>query len=183
MEAYLNSVKKRFEGYKKLGEDTFAQITDEGLFWQYNAESNSIAIIVQHMAGNMLSRWTDFLTSDGEKEWRKRDEEFDHTITTRKELLHKWNEGWDCLFHALNSLSEDDLDKTIYIRNEPHTVIDAINRQLAHYPYHVGQIVFIAKMIAGEKWNSLSIPKGQSETFSPTQPSPVGRALKKKHNE
>ena len=179
MSDYLNSVKKRFEVYKKLGEDTFAQLSDEGLFWQYNAESNSIGIIVQHMAGNMLSRWTDFLTSDGEKEWRKRDEEFDHTITTRTELLHKWNKGWDCLFSALNLLSEDDLDKTIYIRNEPLVVIDAINRQLAHYPYHVGQIVFIGKMIAGEKWNSLSIPKGQSETFSPTQTLPEREGIKK----
>ena len=166
MNDYLNSVKKRFQGYKKLGEDTFAQISDEGLLWQYNAESNSIAIIVQHMAGNMLSRWTDFLTSDGEKDWRKRDEEFDNTITTLHELLHRWNEGWECLFNALNSLSENDLNKTIYIRNEPLTVIDAINRQLAHYPYHVGQIVFIGKMIANEKWHSLSIPRGQSETFN-----------------
>jgi hypothetical protein len=166
MDLYLDSIKKRFLTYRKLGDDSFAQITDEGLFWQYNAESNSIAIIVQHMAGNMLSRWTDLLTSDGEKEWRKRDDEFDNTITTRQELLHKWNEGWNCLFNALNSLSEDDLNKIIYIRNEPHTVIDAINRQLAHYPYHVGQIVFIGKMIAGEKWHSLSIAKGQSEVFN-----------------
>ena len=166
METYLNSIKKRFQTYRKLGDDTFAQLNDEALFWQYNAESNSIAIIVQHIAGNMLSRWTDLLTSDGEKDWRKRDDEFDNTITTRNQLLHKWNEGWDCLFNALNSLSEADLDKTIYIRNEPHTVLDAINRQLAHYPYHVGQIVFIGKMITGEKWHSLSIPKGRSETFN-----------------
>ena len=141
--------------YRALGDKTFAQLNDEALFWQYNAESNSIAIIVQHMAGNMLSRWTDFLTSDGEKPWRGRDGEFGINITTRRELLDKWNQGWDCMFNALNSIDDNDLQKTIYIRNEPHTVMDAINRQLAHYPYHVGQIVFIGKMIAGEKWDSL----------------------------
>lgn len=155
MEDYLNSVIKRFKTYKALGESTFSQLRDEDLFWQYNAESNSIAIIVQHMAGNMLSRWTDFLNSDGEKEWRNRDMEFETVTNTRQELLDKWNEGWDCLFNALSSIGPDDWGKEIYIRNESHTVVDAINRQLAHYPYHVGQIVFIGKMLAGEKWESL----------------------------
>jgi hypothetical protein len=166
METYLNNVKKRFEYYKTLGENTFAQVEDEGLFWQYNEESNSIATIVKHLSGNMLSRWTDFLTSDGEKPWRDRDSEFENDIKTRQELFDKWNEGWDCLFDALNSLKEEDWQKDIYIRNERHSVVDAINRQLAHYPYHTGQIVFIGKMIAGPKWKSLSIPKGKSEAFN-----------------
>jgi hypothetical protein len=166
MEPYLNSVKKEFERYKSLGEKTFLQLKDEDLFWQYNDESNSIAIIVQHIAGNILSRWTDFLTSDGEKPWRDRDIEFNNDIKSREELLAKWNEGWDCLFNALNSIKEGDWQKKVYIRNEPHTVTEAINRQLAHYPYHIGQIVFIGKMIAGERWDSLSIPKGKSEAFN-----------------
>jgi hypothetical protein len=166
MEQYLKSVITRFQSYKTMGENTFTQLSDEELFWQYNTESNSIAIIVQHMSGNMLSRFTDFLTTDGEKEWRDRDAEFEKNIQAREELLKQWNAGWDCLLNTLNSLTETDLQKTIFIRSEPHIVIDAINRQLAHYPYHVGQIVFIGKMIAGEKWQSLSIAKGQSETFN-----------------
>jgi len=166
MSVYLNSVIARFDGYKKLGEKTFAQLSNEQLFWQYNAESNSIATIVQHVAGNMLSRWTDFLTSDGEKAWRNRDAEFENHITTKDDLLNEWNKGWDCMMNTLRSLTEDDLQKVVYIRNEPHVVIDAINRQLAHYPYHIGQIVFIGKMLAGEGWKSLSIPKGKSEDFN-----------------
>lgn len=163
---YLESAKKQFEYYKMLGEKTFEQLTDEQLFWQFNEESNSIAIIVKHLWGNMLSRWTDFLTTDGEKEWRKRDAEFDNDIADRKELLTKWNEGWDCLFKALNPLTEHDLTKEIFIRNQGHTVTEAINRQLAHYPYHVGQIVFIGKMLCNDKWTSLSIPKGNSQEYN-----------------
>ena len=166
MSTYLNSIKKRFQTYRDLGDKTFTQLNDEALFWQYNAESNSIAVIVQHMTGNMLSRWTDMLVSDGEKPWRNRDTEFNPDIITRQELLNKWNAGWDCVFNTLNSLTDADLEKTIYIRNEPHTVMDAINRQLAHYPYHVGQIVFIGKMLAGEKWQSLSIAPGKSGAFN-----------------
>jgi len=166
METYLNSAKKQLEYYKKLGEKTFGQLQDGALFWQYNEESNSIATIVKHLAGNMLSRWTDFLTSDGEKPCRKRDSEFENDIMSRQQMLDKWNEGWDCLFNALNSIRKEDWQKEIYIRNEPHTVVDAINRQLAHYTYHIGQIVFIGKMIAGTKWNSLSISKGNSEKFN-----------------
>lgn len=162
---YLQSVIKRFEYYKTLGEKTFAQLEDEKLFWQYNEESNSIAMIVKHLSGNMLSRWTDFLTSDGEKEWRNRDTEFENDITFKSELIEKWNTGWECLFTTLNSLTQDDLQKTIYIRNEALTVTDAINRQLAHYPYHIGQIVFIGKMTSNS-WNSLSIPRGQSDKFN-----------------
>lgn len=166
MTDYFSSTRKQFEYYKMLGEKTFAQVSDEQLFWQYNEESNSIAMIVKHLWGNMLSRWTDFLTSDGEKEWRKRDEEFENDINTRKELLDKWNEGWDCLFKALDNLTDEDLSKEIYIRNQGHSVIEAINRQLAHYPYHIGQIVFIGKMLCDNTWNSLSIPKGNSKTYN-----------------
>ena len=166
MNKYLESVKKQFSLYRTLGDKTISQLDDEKLFWQYNAESNSIAIIVQHLWGNMLSRWTNFLSEDGEKEWRKRDEEFEAMIKTKEELISKWNEGWHCLFNAINSLNEGDLDKTIYIRKEPLTVIDAINRQLAHYSSHVGQIIFLGKMIQNERWVSLSIPKGNSKQFN-----------------
>jgi len=166
METYLKSAIKRFEYYKMLGEKTFEQVNDDGLYWQYNPDSNSIAMIIQHLAGNMLSRWTDFLNTDGEKNWRNRDAEFEAVINSRAELIEKWNEGWACMLEALNSIKPDDWNKTIYIRNEAHSIVDAINRQLAHVPYHVGQIVFIGKMIAGDGWHSLSIPKGQSEYFN-----------------
>lgn len=166
MKDYITSARKQFEYYKMLGEKTFAQLSEEQLFWQYNEESNSIAMIVKHLWGNMLSRWTDFLTSDGEKEWRQRDAEFVNDIATIDELIDKWNEGWACLFKALDSLTTEDLTKEIYIRNEGHSVVEAINRQLAHYPYHIGQIVFIGKMICDEDWNSLSIPRGNSKAFN-----------------
>jgi hypothetical protein len=162
---YLPSVIKQFEYYRMLAEKTIGQIDDEKLFWQYNEESNSIATIVKHLWGNMMSRWTDFLTTDGEKEWRDRDSEFENDIQTKEELLAKWNEGWKCCLDTLYSLKQEDLEKTVYIRNQGHTVMEAINRQLAHYPYHVGQIVFIGKM-AAKKWNSLSIPRGNSKQFN-----------------
>lgn len=165
-ENYLESIKKQFEYYKMLGDKTIVQLTDEQLFWQYNEESNSIAVIVKHLWGNMLSRWTNFLTSDGEKEWRKRDEEFENDIDNREELLKKWNEGWECLFNAIHPLKATDLEKEIYIRNQGHTVVEAINRQLPHYAYHVGQLVFLGKMLCGDKWQSLSIPKGKSTAFN-----------------
>lgn len=163
---FLSSVIKQFEYYKMLGEKTFSQLSDDQLFWQYNEESNSIAIIVKHLSGNMLSRWTDFLTTDGEKEWRDRDSEFGKDIKDRVELISKWNEGWDCLFKALNSLNQDNFNTIIYIRNQGHTVVEAINRQLAHYPYHIGQIVFIGKMVMDGKWKSLSIPRGKSDSYN-----------------
>lgn len=163
---YLDSVRKQFEYYKMLGDKTFQQVPDEGLFWQYNDDSNSIATIVKHLWGNMMSRWTDFLTSDGEKESRNRDAEFENDIKTREELLEKWNAGWACLFNAIHPLTESDLDRMVYIRNQGHTVMEAINRQLAHYPYHVGQIVFLGKMLAQDGWKSLSIPKGNSQSFN-----------------
>nr|WP_294789824.1 DUF1572 family protein [uncultured Mucilaginibacter sp.] len=165
MEQYLKSVIKQFEYYKGVGEKAIAQIQDADLFWQANEECNSIATIVQHIHGNMLSRWTDFLTTDGEKEWRKRDAEFEHVINTREQLMQIWNEGWVCLFNALDTVNESNWNITIYIRNEPHTVVDAINRQLAHYPYHVGQMVMIAKERAAD-WKALTIPKGTSQAFN-----------------
>ena len=163
---YLEIIKKQFESYKALGDKTFAQLTDEQIAWQYNGESNSIGVIVKHLWGNMLSRWTDFLISDGEKEWRDRDAEFDNDIAGKEELLAKWNEGWKCMFNALNNLTEDDLSKEIFIRRQSHTVMEAISRQLSHYAYHVGQIVFIGKMVLNEKWSSLSIPKGGSDQYN-----------------
>lgn len=164
---YLVGVKKLFVQYKSLGDKTIEQLHEEKLlFWQYNDQSNSIAIIVQHLWGNMLSRWTNFLTEDGEKEWRERDAEFEKTIKTKEELILKWDAGWDCVFSALNSLSDEDLDKTICIRKEPLKVVDAINRQLTHYSYHVGQIVYLGKMQLKDQWMSLSIPKKASQEFN-----------------
>lgn len=162
----LIGIIKQFEYYQSLGERTFAQLSDEELFWQYNDASNSIAITVNHLWGNMLSRWTDFLTSDGEKDWRNRDSEFESVIKSREEMLAKWKEGWACLFDALNSVDEDNLDTPIYIRNQAHTIVDAVERQLAHYAYHVGQIVYIGRMLKGDDWVSLSIPKGKSAEFN-----------------
>ena len=163
---YLNSIKKQFEMYKVLGEKAMAQVPDDKLFWQYNDDSNSIATIVKHISGNMLSRWTDFLTTDGEKEWRNREAEFDSDIKSRDALMALWNEGWACLFTAVDQLTEEDLERIVYIRNMGHTVTEAINRQLTHYPYHVGQIVFIAKMTCGNNWASLSIPRGDSQKYN-----------------
>jgi uncharacterized damage-inducible protein DinB len=163
---YLTSVRKQFEYYKMLGEKTFAQLPDEKLFWQCNENSNSIATIVKHLWGNMLSRWTEFLTTDGEKDWRDRDAEFDNDIKSREELLEKWNEGWERCLNAIKSLKEADLQKEIFIRNQAHTVTEAINRQLAHYPYHIGQIVFIGKMVRDHAWISLSIPRGNSGKYN-----------------
>lgn len=163
---FLDSSKKQFEYYKMLGEKTISQLTDEQLFYQLNDESNSIATIVKHLWGNMLSRWTDFLTTDGEKEWRERDAEFENDIADRVELMEKWNEGWACLFNAINPLTENDLTREVFIRNQGHTVMDAITRQLAHYSYHIGQIVFVGKFLRNEKWTSLSIPKGKSKEYN-----------------
>jgi hypothetical protein len=163
---YLESVKKQFLYYKMLGEKAMEQLEPEQLFISTNEDTNSIAVIVKHLSGNMLSRWTDFLTSDGEKEWRNRDDEFENTIETKEELFQLWNKGWYCLFNAINPLTDEQLTTIIYIRNEGHTVIEAINRQLAHYPYHIGQIVFYAKMLKNTNWDSLSIPKNKSNSYN-----------------
>jgi hypothetical protein len=163
---YLTSVRKLFAYYKKLAEDAMLQVSDEKLVVTGENDSNSIAIVVQHLAGNMLSRWTDFLTTDGEKEWRNRDAEFETKFQTRDDLMEYWQKGWQCLFDAIDSLTEEDLQRTVYIRNEGHTVLEAVNRQLAHYSYHVGQIVLLAKMHADEDWKSLSIPKHNSKAYN-----------------
>lgn len=165
-ENYLNSTLKQFEYYRILGEKTFAQLNEDELFWQFNKESNSIAIMVNHLWGNMKSRWTDFLTSDGEKEWRNRDLEFESIITSKVEMLKKWEDGWTCLFEALNAINMDNFDSEIFIRNQSHSITEAINRQMMHYAYHIGQIVYVGRMIKGEKWQSLSIPKGKSKDFN-----------------
>ena len=165
-ENYLVDIRKLFAYYKTMGEGAMQQVSDKDLFWQYDSNSNSIAIIVKHISGNMLSRWTNFLSSDGEKQWRDRDNEFEYELGSQKELLGVWNKGWDCLFAALDSLQPSDLQKTIYIRNTGHSVSEALNRQLAHYAAHIGQIIFLAKMISKEKWQSLSIPKGASKDFN-----------------
>jgi hypothetical protein len=163
--AYLSSVLGQFRHYKSLGEGAMNQAADADLCWKPDETSNSIAVIVKHVSGNMLSRWTDIFETDGEKEWRNRDAEFVGDIETRDDLMDVWERGWRCLFSTLESLTEKDLERIIYIRGEAHTVVSAINRQLAHYPYHVGQMVYIVKMRAAG-WSSLSIPLHQSEAFN-----------------
>lgn len=156
---YLQVVNERFVELKKMGERTFEQLEDEEWNWSYNADSNSIAVIVKHMSGNMISRWTDFLTTDGEKDDRNRDGEFEDSITSREMLLDVWNRGWKVFLDTLQLLTIDDLTKTVTIRQQPHTVIEAIERQVSHYAYHVGQIVYAAKQLKSEEWSSLSIPR------------------------
>jgi hypothetical protein len=159
---FLETVTRRVKFYKDLGEKTFNQLEEEDLHFQPGVESNSIAVIVQHMTGNMLSRWTNFLTEDGEKEWRQRDDEFEVHDMSRQQVIDLWQKGWDFFLETLGSLKEEDLLKVVTIRGESLTVIDAINRQLAHYPYHVGQIVFIGKMRKNDNWKNLSIPRRKS---------------------
>jgi len=163
---YLESVRKQFLYYKTLGEKAMAQLEPEQLFVSVNEDTNSMATIVKHLAGNMVSRWTDFLTTDGEKEWRNRDAEFENDLTTKEAVLDLWNQGWECFLTALNGLQADQLDTIIYIRNEGHTVLEAINRQLAHYPYHIGQMVFYAKQLKKSSWDSLSIPRNASQNYN-----------------
>lgn len=163
---YLESARKQFLYYKTLGEKAMHQLDPEQLFCTPNEDTNSIAVIVRHLSGNMLSRWTDFLTADGEKEWRDRDAEFTSGFETAEDLWREWEKGWSCLFSAIGPLTDRDLDTIIYIRNEGHTVMEAINRQLAHYPYHIGQIVFFAKMIKRGEWDSQSIPKNKSNDYN-----------------
>lgn len=164
---YLDDVVDQFRKLKTLGDRALAQVRDEDLFATLDPESNSLAILIQHMAGNMRSRWTDFLHSDGEKPDRDRDAEFEVTSgTTREVLLERWEEGWRCLFQALTALGEEDLAMTVLIRAEPHSVIKAVNRQLTHYGYHIGQIVFLAKHFASETWHTLSVPRGGTRRFN-----------------
>jgi Protein of unknown function (DUF1572) len=155
-----------FRYYKKLAERAMEQVSDEQLFLTLDEESNSIAVIVKHMAGNMRSRWTDFLTSDGEKPGRDRDAEFSNPPATREALLELWEDGWQCVLGTLESLSDADLSRTITIRGEAHSVMQAINRQVAHYPYHCGQILFLAKHHCSGHWRVLSVPLGKSAEFT-----------------
>lgn len=168
-EDYIQSVIKQFEYYKSVGEKTFDQLTEADLFWRYNEASNAISIIVNHLWGNMKSRWTDFLNSDGEKEWRDRDLEFESVIKTKAELMLKWNEGWGYLFEALLAINDTNFHQKVYIRNQEHSIIEAVNRQLAHYAYHIGQIAYIGRMIKDNEWQSLTIPKGESKSFNKTK--------------
>ena len=163
---FLDTAIRRLKYYKDLGEKAFDQLNDADFHFQPNEESNSIAIIIQHIHGNMMSRRTNFLTEDGEKEWRQRDEEFEIHLLNKQQLIDLWQKGWACFFNALESLSEDDLLKTVHIRNEPLSVIDAINRQLAHYPHHIGQILYIGKIIKNKDWKTLSIPRKQSQQYN-----------------
>ncbi|HEY2858421.1 MAG TPA: DUF1572 family protein [Terracidiphilus sp.] len=152
--------------YKRLAERAMEQVADEHLFAMLDADGNSIAIVVKHMAGNMRSRWTDFLTTDGEKSGRNRDSEFEEPAATRAMLMSDWESGWACVFGALAPLTDDDMERTVTIRGEAHSAMQAINRQVAHYPYHIGQIVLLARHFAGDGWQSLTIPRKQSEEFN-----------------
>jgi hypothetical protein len=165
-DSYLEDALGVFRYYKRLAEGAMAQVTDAELYATLDPEMNSIAVTVKHMAGNMRSRWTDFLTADGEKLDRKRDTEFETPPGSRAEMMRLWEAGWECLFRALEPLAEEDLRRRVMIRGEAHSVMQAINRQLAHYPYHCGQIVLLAKHFRGTAWRSLSVPRGQSEEFT-----------------
>ena len=160
---YLRVVRERFAVLKEQGDKTFAQLDEEEFYWTMNDASNSIAILIQHISGNMVSRWTDFLTTDGEKPDRNRDGEFESKRMTKAQLMDCWEHGWRVFLDTLESLNEQDLEKTVHIRGEAHSVIDAIERQMAHYAAHIGQIMFIGKQVKGEQWKNLSIPKGGSD--------------------
>src|SRR3984957_20138894 len=164
--SYIRDSLSLFRYYKRLAERPMEQVTDEQLFAAIDKEANSIAVIVKHMAGNMLSRWTDLLTSDGEKAGRDRDAEFSDPPATRQALLELWEDGWHCVLATMESLSDADLGRTITIRGEAHSVMQAINRQVAHYSYHCGQIVFLAKHFCSDRWQTLSIPRGKSVNFT-----------------
>ncbi|TMI61346.1 MAG: DUF1572 domain-containing protein [Bacteroidetes bacterium] len=163
---FINASAKRMRYYKELGEKTFEQLNDADFHFQPSSESNSIAVMIQHMVGNMLSRFTNFLTEDGEKNWRNRDDEFEVHNYSKQQLIDLWNKGWKCFLDVLESLKEEDLMKTITIRKEQLNVTDAIIRQLAHYPYHIGQIVYVGRLIKNESWKNLSIPKGNSQAYN-----------------
>jgi hypothetical protein len=164
--SYIEDALAIFRQYKLLGEKAIAQVADEQLFAVLDEETNSIAIIVKHITGNMRSRWTDFLTSDGEKPTRNRDGEFVDPPETREALLHEWEQGWACVFSAIEPLTDADLGRTVTIRGEAHSVMQAINRQLSHYPMHVGQIILLAKHFAGARWQTLSVPRNRSAEFN-----------------
>jgi hypothetical protein len=168
---YIEEARRQMRGHKRLAEGAMAQLKDEELFITLDPESNSVALIVKHMAGNMRSRFTDFLTSDGEKPDRFRDQEFElNPATTRAELMKLWEDGWAQVFAAIESLKPEDVTRSVTIRGEPHTVLQAVNRQIAHYAYHTGQIVFLAKHVRSSGWKTLSIPRGKSENYKTVAP-------------
>ncbi len=168
---YLEEARRQLRGHKRMGEGAMTQLKDDDFFITLDPESNSIAILVKHLAGNMRSRFTDFLTSDGEKPNRFRDREFEVTgATSRAEVMRWWEEGWKCVFDAIDSLKPEDVMRTVVIRSEPHTVLQAINRQIAHYAQHIGQIVFLAKHLRSQEWKTLSIPRGKSEEYKTAPP-------------
>ncbi|MBS1920758.1 MAG: DUF1572 family protein [Bacteroidetes bacterium] len=163
---FLQSALKEFRDYKALADKTFKQLEEKDFHFQPNEECNSIAILIQHLHGNMLSRWINFLTEDGEKEWRQRDDEFEIHRYNKEQLLNLWEEGWQTVFNAIEPLQEGDLSKTIMIRTKPHSVVEAINRQLTHYASHVGQIILLGKILKGKNWQTLSVPRGQSKVYT-----------------
>ncbi|WP_064093467.1 DUF1572 family protein [Rossellomorea aquimaris] len=163
---YLKVIRERFLAIKRQGERAISQLSEENIHWVFNESSNSVAVIVKHVSGNMVSRWTEPLTTDGEKPDRNRDKEFENTISSKQDLMNVWEKGWQTLLETLHVIHEQDLLKDIYIRGERHSVLEAIERQLAHYAAHIGQIVFIGKQLMGENWECLSIPKGKSQEFS-----------------
>jgi len=170
---YLEEARRQFRGHKRMGEGAMAQLRDEEFFVTLDPESNSVAILVKHLAGNMRSRFTDFLTSDGEKPDRFRDQEFELTsATTRADVMKCWEEGWSRVFAAIDGLKPEDVTRTVTIRGEPHTVLQAINRQIAHYAQHIGQMVFLAKHLRSSDWKTLSIPRGRSEDYKKVAPKP-----------
>lgn len=166
MENFLSSTRKLFQYYKGLGEKAFDQLNDEQINWRPNEASNSVALIVHHLSGNMLSRFTDFLTSDGEKSWRNREAEFEVGYANKNQMIEAWDKGWSVVFQTIDSLKTEDLERIIYIRNEGQTVMEALQRQLAHYPSHIGQILYIGKILKGSDWKTLSIPKGASQSYN-----------------
>jgi hypothetical protein len=168
---YLDEARRQMRGHKRMGEGAMSQLKDEDFFVTLDPESNSVAILVKHLAGNMRSRFTDFLTTDGEKPDRFRDQEFELTpATMRADVMRWWEEGWSCVFAAIDTLKPEDVMRTVTIRAEPHTVLQAINRQIAHYAQHVGQIVFLAKHLRSSDWKTLTIPRGESEQFKKVVP-------------
>src|SRR5258708_15151141 len=170
---YIEEARRQMRGHKRMGEGAMAQLRDDDFFLTLDPESNSVAILVNHLAGNMRSRFTDFLTSDGEKPDRFRDREFEVTgATTRADVMKWWEEGWACVLGAIDTLKPEDVMHTVTIRGDPHTVLQAINRQIAHYAAHIGQIVFLAKHLRSSEWKTLTIPRGKSEEFKKVAPKP-----------
>jgi len=162
---YLSIIRERFKEIKSLGDKAMSQLSEDDIHWKLNEASNSVAVIVKHLSGNMVSRWSDFLISDGEKPYRDRELEFEDDLSSKQKLVTVWERGWSSLFETLNELEAQDLLKIIYIRGERHSVLEAIERQMAHYSYHIGQIVYIGKQLKDMDWKSLSIPKGKSKEY------------------